>query len=445
MSSLEKLGSSLVEAIRKVLKSPIIDEATVKELIKDFQRALLKADVNVNLVFSLSKKIEERTLNEKLPPGISRREHILKVVYEELTAFLGEKPARLGIKTGEINVLMLVGIQGSGKTTSSAKMARYFQKRGYKSALICTDTYRPGAYAQLKQLATKTNISVFGREKGENAIDLAVQGVNRFRKEDYDIIIIDTAGRHKNEEDLIKEMKSIVQAIKPDEILLVIDATIGQQAATQAKAFNEATDIGSILVTKLDGTARAGGALSAVAFTGAPIKYIGTGETLDDIELFVPSRFVGRLLGMGDLEGLVQKVREAEVKVPKKKAVAMLRGDFTLTDMYSQIEAVKNMGPMRHFLKMLPGMGHNLPEDVIDVAEERMERWRYIIQSMTNEERENPKILNSSRIRRIARGSGTNEKDIKELRNQYFQMKKLLKSMRGRRLPPFLRNLRGIG
>jgi signal recognition particle subunit SRP54 len=431
--SLERLGSSLYDALRKVFRAPVVDEETVKQLALDIQRALLLADVNVKLVLEISKRIEDRALKEKLPPGISRREHVTKVVYEELTRFLGEKPVPLKIKTGKRNVFMLVGIQGSGKTTGSSKLARYFQKRGLKTALICTDTFRPGAYAQLEQLAKRINIPTYGDPKAKNAIKIASEGLKKFASQD--VIIIDTAGRHKDEKSLIAEMRMLEKKIKPDETILVIDGTIGQQAAIQAKAFNEATPIGSIFVAKLDGSARGGGALSAVAATGAPIKFIGTGEKINDIEPFVPSRFVGRLLGMGDLESLLEKVREAEVKVPEKKMRAFLSGKFTLTDMYEQFEAMRNMGPIGRLLKMVPGFSYNIPDEMMDTAQDRLEKWRIIIQSMTPKEREKPKTLTSSRIRRVARGSGTTEKEVKELLEQYSMMKKMMKTLRRKKFP----------
>jgi len=433
--ALERLGSSLYEAIKKVFKASVVDEATVKELVQDIQRALLQADVNVKLVLEISKRIEERALNEKVPPGVSRREHIIKVVYEELTRFLGEKPVPVKIEPGKRKTIMLVGIQGSGKTTNGAKLARYFQKRGMKPALICADTFRPGAYAQLQQLANRINVPLYGDPKAKDSLKVVNEGLEQFTGKD--IVIIDTSGRHKGEQELIKEMKALEKNIKPDEVMLVVDGTIGQQALVQAKAFNEATPIGSILVTKLDGSARGGGALSAVAATGAPIKFIGTGEKVEDIEPFVPSRFVGRLLGMGDLETLLDKVREAEVKVPEKKAKAILSGKFTLTDMYEQFEAVKGMGTFRKLLKMLPGMSYNIPEEMLNTAEDRLEKWRVMIQSMTQQEKDNPKIFNSSRMKRVARGSGTSEKEVKELLKQYVMMRQMLKTFRRKKKLPF--------
>lgn len=389
----------------------------------------------MQLVLDISKRIEERALKEKMPPGISRREHVIKVVYEELTRFVGEKPVPLNVEPGKRRTIMLVGIQGSGKTTTAAKLARFYQKRGLKPALICADTYRPGAFAQLQQMANRINVPVFGDPKNKDAVKVVGEGLKQFA--DKDLIIVDTAGRHKEEHELIKEMKALEQKIKPDEIVMVIDGTIGQQALAQAKTFHEATPIGAILVTKLDGSARGGGALSAVAATGAPIKFIGTGEKIEDIEAFVPSRFVGRLLGMGDLETLLEKVKEAEIKVPQKKARAILSGKFTLTDMYEQFEAVKGMGPFRKVLQMLPGMSANIPEEMLNTAEGRLEKWRVIIQSMRPQEKDNPKLFNSSRIRRVARGSGTSEKDVKDLLKQYVMMRKMMKQFKRKKKLPF--------
>jgi signal recognition particle subunit SRP54 len=434
--ALDRLGSSLYGALKKVFRSSIVDEATVKELVRDLQRALLQADVNVKLVLGISKRIEERALKEKVPPGISRREHVIKVVYEELTRFVGDKPALIKMEPGKRKIIMLVGIQGSGKTTQAAKLARYFLKKGLKPALICADTYRPGAYAQLQQLGNRINVPVYGDPKAKDPVKVVKEGLSQFSEKE--IVIVDTAGRHKEEQELIKEMKILEKKIQPDEVMMVVDGTIGQQALIQAQTFHEATPIGSILVTKLDGSARGGGALSAVAATGAPIKFIGTGEKAEDIEPFIPSRFVGRLLGMGDLETLLEKVREAEIRVPEKKAKAILSGKFTLTDMYEQFEAVKGMGPFRKIFKMLPGMSYDIPEDMLNTAEDRLEKWRVIIQSMKPAEKENPKILNSSRIRRVARGSGTSERDVKDLVKQYAMMRKMLKMFKRKKKLPFM-------
>ncbi len=428
---LENLGSNLYNAIQKLVKAPVVDEATVKELVRDFQRALLQADVNVSLVMEISQNIQKKALEEKLPPGISRREHIIKVINDELTKFVGETPQELKIVPGKENVLMMVGIQGSGKTTHSAKLARYFQKRGFKVGIICADTFRPGAYNQLKQLAESINVSFYGELNAKDPVAVSRRGVEHFK--DREVVILDTSGRHKEEAGLIEEMKQIEKVVQPHEVILVLDGTIGQQAASQAQAFKEATKVGSIIVSKLDGTARGGGALSGVAATGAPIKFIGTGEKVDDLEPFVPSRFIGRLLGMGDIEGLVAKVKEAEKPVSEKDVAAMLSGKFTLQDMYNQFEAMQNMGPLQKVLGMIPGFSYQLPTDEVENAEERLDTWKVIIQSMTQEEKEDPKVLNRSRMQRVARGSGRDEREVRELIKQYNTMRKMLKQMKGSR------------
>lgn len=431
LSSLENLGRSLSEALKKLLRLPVVDEKAVKELVRELQRALLQADVNVSLVLQISKNVEERALKEELPPGISRREHLVKVLYEELTKFLGEEPAKTIVQPGRTSVIMLVGIQGGGKTTGTVKIARYYQKRGLKTGIVCADTFRPGAFEQLKQLADKVGIPVYGRVDEKDSEKIALNGLTEFRKETYDVILIDTAGRHKNEKDLMDEMQTLARKLNPNEIVLVIDGTIGQQAMIQAKAFNEATPIGSIFVTKLDGSARGGGALSAVVATGAKIKFVGTGEKIDDMEQFVPADFVGRLLGMGDIKGLIEKVREAEIQVPEQRARAFIEGKFTLKDLYEQMEALRRLGPLKKLWKMMPG-SYSIPDDMVETAEKKLDSWRVIIQSMRREEIEDPKLIDSSRARRIARGSGKAERDVKELVNQYNMMKKMMKTLKRR-------------
>jgi signal recognition particle subunit SRP54 len=431
MSALEGLGKSLSDAMKKLLRMAVVDEKAVKELVRDLQRALLQSDVNVNLVMQISQAVEKRSLEEKLPPGISRREHVVKVLYEELTRFLGEEPSKLTVEPGKTQVIMLVGIQGTGKTTAAVKLSRFYQKRGLRPAIICADTYRPGAFDQLKQLADKVTVPVYGEPNSKDTLKIVKKGMEQFSNQKYDLIIVDTAGRHKDEKELMSEMRDLAKQIQPNEIILAIDGSIGQAAMSQAAAFNESTKIGSILVTKLDGTAKGGGALSAVAATHAKIKFVGTGEKIDDIEQFIPSSFVGRLLGMGDIKALVDRVRDAEIVVPQKKARAFLEGKFTLKDMYEQMVAVRKMGPLKKLVGMMPG-GMNIPDDAMENAEKKLDAWRVIIQSMTRDEIEDPKLVDSSRARRIAHGSGTSDKDVKEMVNQYFMMKKMMKSMKRR-------------
>ncbi len=428
---LESLGSSISSAVRKVLRAPVVDEKVVKELVRDIQRALLQSDVNVRLVLDLSKNIEKKILEEELPPGITRRELAVKVVYDELVSLLGgERPQPPKYPKGKTTVLLLVGIQGSGKTTSASKLAWFLKKQGYSVGLVCADNFRAGAYDQLRQLAEKAGVAFYGERDAKDAVELAVNGVKKLKESGTEIIIVDTAGRHKNESALIEEMRQVAEAVKPDEIILVLDATIGQQAAQQAEAFNSATKIGTILLTKLDGSARGGGALSAVVATKAPIRFIGTGEGIEEIEVFNPKRFVGRLLGMGDIESLVEKFKEAEIsKTGKDTMSTIASGRFTLKDLYAQMQAMRKMGPFSKLLQSIPGFGMSLPKESIDLTEEKMKKWMVIMQSMTEEELTEPHIIDGSRARRIARGSGTTTKDLKELLTQYKISKKYIKQL----------------
>ena len=445
---LEQLGKALHGALQKLTRAAHVDERAVKELVREIQRALLQADVNVELVLNLTKKIEKRALEEKVPPGMGRKEHVIKIVYEELSAFMG-KPVQLQLEPNKSKILLMVGLQGSGKTTSIAKLAAHFKKRGYKIGIVCADTFRPGAYEQLKQLGQQTGVEVFGDPNAIDPIKLAKDGVKHFKKEHLELIIVDSAGRHRREEALMKEMQEIAKAVEPDEIMLVVDGTIGQQAKEQAMAFKEATPIGSILVTKLDGTAKGGGALSAVAATGAPIKFIGVGEHIDDLEPFVPERFVARLLGMGDIETLLQKIEETakEEKLKPADVKAIMAGKITLRDVYEQLEAVSKMGPIKKIMQMIPGLGVSVPDEQMRVGEEKLKKFKFIMQSMTPQELDDPKLLNASRIRRIAKGSGTNEGDVKELLKQYEMMKKFIRVFskgRGLKTGPWAKMIKTI-
>ncbi|MHA1959208.1 MAG: signal recognition particle protein Srp54 [Candidatus Thorarchaeota archaeon] len=423
---LEGLGKSLHSALKRLFGANVIDEELVKELVKDIQRALLVADVDVSLVMAITERVQEQALDESLPRGVSRREHIVKVVWDTLAYFLGEKPVPLTINPGQPNLVMLVGIQGSGKTTTIGKLARYFQKRGIKTGVICADNFRPGAYSQLKQLAERSNIPFYGNEDEKDAVKLAKKGSKEMRDRGIELILLDTSGRHREEVGLIKEMRDIAKAVKPQEIILVIDGTLGQQAGSQAGAFHKATDVGSIIITKLDGSAKGGGALSAVAATQAPIKFIGTGEGLDAIEPFNPTKFAGRLLGMSDISGLIDKVREAQIEIDDDAARRLMKGQFTLTDMMAQLKQLKKMGPIGKVMEML-GLQYKLPDDVAEIQEENLKRFEVIMNSMTRSELDNPKIIKSSRIKRIASGSGTSVRDVRDLLKQHEQMKKMMK------------------
>ncbi|WP_406655619.1 signal recognition particle protein Srp54 [Methanolobus sp. ZRKC2] len=423
---MDKLGSSLQDALKKLVKSGRIDERTVNEVVKDIQRALLQADVNVKLVMEMSKHIKERALKEEVPSGMNPREHVIRIVYQELTNIIG-KSTDIPLKPQKI---MMIGLQGSGKTTTSSKLARYFQKKGLKPAVICADTFRPGAYQQLKTLCDKLNVAFYGEEGNPDAVGIVERGLKEVQKND--VIIVDTAGRHSLESDLIVEMENIHAIAEPDYKLLVLDGAIGQQASEQARAFNESVGISGVVISKLDGTAKGGGALSAVSETNSSIAFIGVGETPDDLEKFEPDRFISRLLGMGDIKSLIEKAEEVmgeeEIDVQ-----AMMTGRFTLKDMYKQLESLNKMGPMKQIMQMLPlgGMGAKIPEDAYQVTGDKMQRYRVLMDSMTEEEMLNPRLIGSSRIKRIAMGSGCSADDVRELLKYHKMMQTAMKGFRG--------------
>ncbi|AUB55385.1 signal recognition particle protein Srp54 [Methanobacterium subterraneum] len=429
---LGNLGKNLTKTMKKLAGMTIIDEEVVKEVIKDIQRALIQSDVNIKLVLNLSKTIEDRALNEEPPKGVTAKEHVIKIVYDELVHLLGDKAKEVEIDKKPYKILF-VGLQGSGKTTTIGKMGRYLQKKGFNPAIICTDTWRPAAYEQLRQLTESLNLSIYGDPDNQDALDLARKGLKEFKKQD--LIIVDTAGRHKEEKDLLDEMEQISAVVEPDEVMLVIDGTIGQQAREQALAFSKTTKIGSIVITKLDGSAKGGGALSAVSEIGAPIKFIGTGERIEDLEAFDPERFISRLLGMGDIKSLIERAEEiAEEDVDAEAMDAMLSGKFTLKDMYSQFEMMNKMGPMQQVMNLLPGMGNKLPKNASQVTEEKLGKYKILMDSMTEEELTHPEIIKQSRVKRIARGAGMRNEDVKELLKYYQVTKKAIKGFGKRKM-----------
>jgi signal recognition particle subunit SRP54 len=443
---LDNLKQGLRATLKKLVGASSIDENVIKELAKDVQRALLQADVNVRLVLDVTNKLQERALKEQPPPGLSRKDHIIKILYEELSKLLGGEDARLPLKPDKSNIILMVGIEGSGKTTTVAKLAKWLLKHGYSVGVICADTYRPAALEQLRTLCKRINVEVYGEEDNKDAIKIALNGLAYYSHQSRlkDVIIIDTAGRHKEERGLLEEMKSMYNAINPDLVLLVIDGTIGQQAYAQAEAFNKNVKVGGIIVTKLDGSAKGGGALSATAATGARIMFISTGERIDDLEQFSPTRFVGRLLGMGDIKALLEMAKQLEQEADEVKVRRIMSGKMTIEDFYYQIEQIGKMGSLRALFEHIPGIAGMVKDDDVDAMEEKMNRWRYIIQSMTKEERANPDIINASRIRRIARGSGSSERDVKEMLAQYHRSKDMMKAMKGRQMMGLLKRL-GLG
>jgi len=421
---LDKLGDSLQSAIKKIAGGGRVDKHAVDEMIKEIQRALLQSDVNVKQVMELSKRIRERALDEKPPGGMGAREHVIRIVYDELLHLIGvSAPPMLVTQT-----IMMVGLQGGGKTTTTAKLARYFQRKGLKPAVICADTDRPGAYDQLKMLCDRLNIAFYG-ERTDDPIGIVERGLEKIST--YDVKIIDTAGRHSLEHDLIAQMETIHAIAKPDQKLLVLDAAIGQQAMEQARAFHDAIGVTGVIITKLDGTAKGGGALSAVSETNAPIAFIGVGEGVEDLEKFETNRFISKLLGMGDIETLIERAEEAfteEIDVEK-----MMSGKLTLKDMYQQLEAMNKMGPLKQVMQMLPIGSMKISDNVYAETSGKMSGYKIIMDSMTDAEMTDPKIIDNPRIRRIARGSGTRIEDVRELLKYHRMMQKAMKGLRGGR------------
>ncbi len=423
---MDKLGNSLQDALKKLVKSGRIDERTVNEVVKDIQRALLQSDVNVKLVMEMSQHIKERALKEEVPAGASPREHVLRIVYQELINIIGTA-TDVPLKP---QTIMMIGLQGSGKTTTTSKLARYFQRKGLRPAVVCADTFRPGAYQQLHTLCTKLNVPFYGEEGNPDAVGIVERGLKELQKND--ILIVDTAGRHSLEADLIEEMENIHAIANPDYKLLVLDGAIGQQASEQARTFNESVGISGVVISKLDGTAKGGGAISAVSETNSSIAFIGTGETPEDLERFEPDRFISRLLGMGDIKSLIEKAEEA-LGEEDMDMEAMMRGKFTLKDMYKQLESINKLGPMKQIMQMLPlgGLGAKIPENAYQDTGDKLGRYRIVMDSMTEEEMLNPRLIGSARIKRIARGSGCTADDVRELLKYHKMMQTAMKGFRG--------------
>ncbi|MFB6157788.1 MAG: signal recognition particle protein Srp54 [Haloferacaceae archaeon] len=430
---LDDLGSSLRGTLDTLRGKSRIDEEDVQEVVKEIQRSLLSADVDVDLVMELSDSIEERALEEEPPGGTSAREHVLRIVYEELVDLVGES-TELPL---EPQTILLAGLQGSGKTTTAAKMAWWFSKKGLRPAIVQTDTFRPGAYDQAKEMAERAEVDFYGDPDADDPVEIAREGLAA--TDDAEVHIVDTAGRHALEAELIDEIEDIEAAVDPDRSLLVLDAAIGQGAKEQARQFDESIGIDGVVITKLDGTAKGGGALTAVDETRSSIAFLGTGETVQDVERFEPSGFVSRLLGMGDLRQLSERVERAMQETGEEEddwdPEDIMTGSFTLRDMRKQMEAMDRMGPLDQVMDMIPGLGggikDQLPDDAMDVTQERMRRFEVVMDSMTDEELENPRTVGQSRVERIARGSGVDEETIRELLEQHRMMERTLKQFQG--------------
>jgi len=430
---LDNLGSSLRGTLSKLQGKSRLDEDDVAEVVKEIQRSLLQADVDVDLVMDLSDAIETRALEEEPPAGTSARDHVLKIVYEELVDLIGES-TEIPL---ESQTILLAGLQGSGKTTSAAKMAWWFSKKGLRPAVIQTDTFRPGAYDQAEEMTERAEVEFYGDPDADDPVEIAREGLEA--TEDADVHIVDTAGRHALEDDLIAEIEDIESAVDPDRSLLVLDAAIGQGAKDQARQFDESVGIDGVAITKLDGTAKGGGALTAVDETGSTIAFLGTGETVQDIERFEPDSFISRLLGMGDLKQLTERVERAMEETGDEDEdwdpEDLMKGEFTLHDMQKQMQAMDNMGPLDQVMDMIPGMGggfmDELPDDAMDVTQDRMRNFEVVMDSMTEGEMANPRSIGAAQVKRIAKGSGQPEDTVRELLDQHKMMAQTMKQFQG--------------
>ena len=391
---LDKLASALRNTFDKIAGAIFIDKKTIESVVRELQRALLEADVNVQLVMQLSEKLRKAAADEKIK-GVEKREHMIKLLHDELLNIAGKEKQEINLAKKKQTKIMLIGLYGSGKTTTAAKLGNYYTKRGFKSALLGLDVHRPAAPEQLEQLAEKANLSCFIDKQEKNALKIW----EKYRKElqDFELLVIDTAGRHDLDSELVGEIKKLNKEIKPDYVILVIAADIGQAAKKQAAEFKKACGISGVIITRMDSTAKAGGALTACSETGANVLFISTGEKINDIEPFNPETFISRLLGMGDLQSLIEKVKLATGSEIQKNAEKRLKeGTFTLVDFYEQLKSMQNLGPLDKVMELIPGLGkakEKIPENLLGTQEEKMKNWKYAIDSMTIHEKESPEIL----------------------------------------------------
>jgi signal recognition particle subunit SRP54 len=404
-------------------------------MLNEISHALLEADVNVRLVQKLSNSIKTQVNFKDLPPAVNKKRLIQKAVFDELVKLVDPHAEPFKPKKGKTNVIMFVGLQGAGKTTTCTKLARHYQARGFRACLVCADTFRAGAFDQLKQNAVKAKIPYYGSLTETDPAVVAREGVDKFKKERFEVIIVDTSGRHRQESALFQEMTDIQTAIKPDETIMVLDSSIGQQAEAQAKAFKEAADFGAIIITKTDGHASGGGAISAVAATHTPIVFIGTGEHMLDFERFAPQQFVNKLLGMGDMAGLVEHVQS--LKLDQKDTIKHItEGIFTIRDLRDQLGNVMKMGPLSKISGMIPGMSNMPSMDQMDEEESsaKLKRMIYICDSMTEKELDSDGkmfVEQPTRVVRVARGSGASVREVEELLSQQRMMAGVAKKMGG--------------
>lgn len=430
---LDNLGSRFQEIFKKVRGHGKLSESNIKDALKEVKMSLLEADVNYKVVKDFTAKIQEKAIGTDVLKGINPGQQFIKIVNDELVELLGGTNARLTKGVRNPTVLMLAGLQGAGKTTFAAKLGNYLKKQGEKVLMVGADVYRPAAIKQLQVLGEQTGIEVYSEENHQDAVGICERGLAKAKELGSTYMIIDTAGRLHIDEKLMDELKEIKRLTRPQEILLVVDAMIGQDAVNLAESFNNVLNIDGVVLTKLDGDTRGGAALSIKAVVGKPIKFVGVGEKIDDIELFHPERLVSRILGMGDVVSLVEKAQSAIDEEDAKSLEEKIRTQkFDLDDFLKQLQNIKKLGSLGSILKMIPGMGQ-----IGDLApaEKEMKKVEAIIQSMTKEERKKPEILKASRKQRIAKGSGTEVADINRLLKQFEQMKAMMKMFSGGKMP----------
>lgn len=425
----EGLSGKLQEAMKKLRGKGRVTEKDVKEMMREIKLALLEADVNFKVVKDFIGKVSERAVGQEVLESLTPGQQVIKIVHEELINLMGSANSKVTFSSKPPTIYMMVGLQGSGKTTTSGKLANLLRKQGKKPLLVACDVYRPAAIKQLQVVGSQLGIEVFSMGDKTNPVDIAKAAVEYAKSRQYDLVIIDTAGRLHINEELMEELQNTKEAVRPQEILLVVDSMTGQDAVNVAESFNEKLGVDGIILTKLDGDTRGGAALSVKAVTGKPIKFIGMGEKLNDIEPFFPDRMASRILGMGDVLSLIEKAQEA---FDEKKALElekkMRTQQFTLEDFLEQMQQIKKMGPLNQLLAMIPGFNANVMKD-IELDEKKMARVEAIIKSMTKEERNNPSIINGSRRKRIAAGSGTTVQEVNKLLKEFEEMKKMMKMM----------------
>lgn len=423
----ESLSERLQEIFKKLRGKGKLTEKDIKEAMREVKVALLEADVNFKVVKDFINSVTEKALGQEVMESLTPGQQVIKIVNDELIALMGSTQSRLNIGNKVPAVIMMVGLQGSGKTTACGKLANLLKKQGKNPLLVACDVVRPAAIKQLQVVGANVNVPVFTMGDKVNPVDIAKASIDYAKSHNSDVIIIDTAGRLHVDEELMEELVNIKKAVQPDEILLVVDAMTGQDAVNVASSFNERLDITGVILTKLDGDTRGGAALSIKAVTQKPIKYIGTGEKLTDLEPFYPDRMASRILGMGDVLTLIEKAQAAiDEKKAQELGQKLLTKQFTLEDFLEQLQSLKNMGPLDQLLSMIPGMNKNMLKNV-DISEKDLKRIEAIIQSMTKEERQNPSIINGSRKKRIAKGSGTTIQQVNSLLKQFEETKKMMK------------------